>query len=215
MSIFFDVIIIIFLFSLFAISHSVMAAFNVKAKITKQVGSKIAFYRLFFNVASILIFIAVYALSPKPNVIIYDLQFPYDIIIFAIQVIGLIGFIWVSFYIDVKEFLGITQIQRYLNGTYSLEDLDEKQELHIQGPFQYSRHPIYFYSIIFLGFRPAMDLFYFVFFICMVIYFYIGSIFEERNLEKKFGETYTEYKKNIPRLIPNPFKKYRIVTDNL
>ncbi len=215
MSIFFDVIIIIFLFSLFAISHSVMAAFNVKEKITKQVGSKIAFYRLFFNVASILIFIAVYALSPKPNVIIYDLQFPYDIIIFAIQVIGLIGFIWVSFYIDVKEFLGITQIQRYLNGTYSLEDLDEKQELHIQGPFKYSRHPIYFYSIIFLGFRPAMDLFYFVFFICMVIYFYIGSIFEERNLEKKFGETYTEYKKNIPRLIPNPFKKYRIVTDNL
>lgn len=215
MSIFFDVIIIIFLFSLFAISHSVMAAFNVKEKITKQVGSKIAFYRLFFNVASILIFIAVYALSPKPNVIIYDLQFPYDIIIFAIQVIGLIGFIWVSFYIDVKEFLGITQIQRYLNGAYSLEDLDEKQELHIQGPFQYSRHPIYFYSIIFLGFRPAMDLFYFVFFICMVIYFYIGSIFEERNLEKKFGETYTEYKKNIPRLIPNPFKKYRIVTDNL
>ena len=214
MTIFFDVLIIIFLFSLFAISHSVMAAFNVKEKITKQVGNKIAFYRLFFNVSSILIFITIYGLSPKPNVIIYDLQFPYDIIIFVIQVIGLIGFVWVTFFIDVKEFLGITQIQRYLNGTYSLEDLDEKQELHIQGPFKYSRHPVYFYSIIFLGFRPTMDLFYFVFFICMVIYFYVGSIFEERNLEKKFGELYTEYKKNVPRLIPNPFRKYRAIADN-
>ncbi len=214
MSIFTDILLIIFLFSLFAVSHSLLAAFNVKEKIANKVGDKIAFYRLFFNIVSVFIFIAIYELSPKPSVIIYDLQFPYDIIIFIIQILGLIGIIWVSFYIDMKEFLGITQIKRYFNGKYSLEDLDEKQELHIQGPFKYSRHPIYFYSIIFLGCRPEMDLFYFVFFICMVIYFYIGSIFEEKNLEKKFGKLYSEYKKNVPRLIPNPFKSYNIATEN-
>jgi len=37
--------------------------------------------------------------------------------------------------------------------------------------------------------------------------FFLGSIFvvtiwEERNLENKFGETYREYKKNVPRWIP-------------
>ncbi len=215
MSIFTDILLIIFLFSLFAVSHSLLAAFNVKEKITNKVGNKIAFYRLFFNIISVFIFIAIYKFSPKPSVIIYDLQFPYDIIIFIIQILGLIGIIWVTFYIDVKEFLGVTQIKRYFSGIYSLEDLDEKQELHIEGPFKYSRHPIYFYTIIFLGFRPEMDLFYFVFFICMVIYFYVGSIFEEKNLEKKYGKLYTDYKKNVPRLIPNPFKSYNTVTENL
>ena len=214
MSLLFDIFIIVFLFSIFAVSHSLLAAFNVKEKITKQVGTKIAFYRLFFNVSSILTFLAIYALSPKPNIVIYDLQFPYDIVAFGIQVLGVIGFFWSASYLDGKEFLGITQIQRYFNGTYVQEELDEHQELIVVGPFKYSRHPIYFYSIIMLGFRPSMDLFYFVFFICMAIYFYIGAMYEERNLEKKYGSAYLEYKKHVPRLVPNLFNNYKTATEN-
>lgn len=199
---------------MFAISHSLLAAFNIKEKITVQVGTKIAFYRLFFNISSILIFLAIYALSPKPNIIIYDLQFPYDIIIFGFQILGIIGFFWAGSYIDLKEFLGISQIKRYLKGTYVLEELDEHQELVVTGPFKYSRHPIYFYSIIMLGFRPSMDFFYLVFFICMVIYFYVGAMYEEKNLEKKYGKAYSEYKKHVPRLIPSFFNSYKTVTEN-
>ena len=89
---FFDVFITVILFSLFALSHSILAAFDVKKRITEKIGSKIAFYRLFFNISSIIFFIAAYYLSPKPNVIIYDLQFPYDLVIFSIQLLGIIGF---------------------------------------------------------------------------------------------------------------------------
>jgi len=31
--------------------------------------------------------------------------------------------------------------------------------------------------------------------------------FEENILEAKFGEEYKEYQKNVPKWIPNPFKK--------
>lgn len=105
----------------------------------------------------------------------------------------------------MKEFLGITQIKRYLEGNYKVSDLDEYHEMVVSGPFKYSRHPIYFFSIIILGFRSTMDLFYVVFFICMLIYFYIGSIYEEKSLEKRFGNSYREYKTRVPRLFPNPF----------
>ncbi len=215
MSLFFDIFTIIFLFFLFASSHSILAAFNVKQRITDKIGNKIAFYRLFFNVSSILIFVAVYFLSPKPNIIIYDLQFPYDIIIFGIQILGIIGLFWSGSYLHLKEFLGITQIERYFNGTYSPDDLDEHHELVIKGPFKYTRHPLYFFSIIVLGFRPTMDLFYLVFFLCMLIYFYIGSIYEEKNLEKRYGKSYLNYKKNTPRLIPNPFLTNKISQENV
>jgi len=54
-------------------------------------------------------------------------------------------------------------------------------------------------------FRPTMDLFYVVFFLCLVIYFYIGSYFEEEKLAKHFGEIYTDYKKSVPKIFPVNF----------
>lgn len=205
MSLIIDTIIIVLLFFLFASSHSILAAFNVKKRITDKVGNKIAFYRLFFNISSLIIFVAIYYISPKPNILIYDLQFPYDLIIFSIQFLGVIGFFWAGSYINIKEFLGIDQIRRYFNGSYNTSDLDEYHELVIKGPFKYSRHPIYFFSIIILACRPTMDFFYLIFFFCMLLYFYIGSVYEEKNLEKYFKESYLTYKKKVPRLIPNPF----------
>lgn len=204
MSLVFSVLLIIIIFFLFASSHSIMAAFDVKKRIKEKVGNKIAFYRLFYNVTSILIFSAAYYLSPRPRLIIYDLQFPYDIFIFAIQFLGVVGLFWAGSYIDIKEFLGISQIVRYLKGNYCIDDLDEYHQLIMKGPFKISRHPIYFFSIIILGFRSTMDLFYLVFFICILIYFYIGSMYEEKSLEKRFGDKYLEYKNKVPRLIPNP-----------
>ena len=206
----FDVVIIVVLFFLFASSHSVLANFSVKERITKKVGEKIAFYRFFYNAASLILFTAVYLLSPKPKVQIYDLQFPFDLIIFAVQFAGIIGLFWAGSFIDLKEFIGINQIRRYLKNEYKIENLDEYHQLVIRGPFKFSRHPIYFFSIIVLGFRSSMDLFYLVFFLCILVYFYVGSVYEEKNLEQRYGKLYIKYKTQVPRLIPNPFTKLKL-----
>ena len=179
-------------------------------RITEKVGAKIAFYRFFYNVTSLILFAAAYFLSPKPDVQIYDLQFPFDLIIFGIQFIGIVGFFWAISYIKLDEFAGISQIRRYLKNEYKVENLDEYHQLVIIGPFKFSRHPIYFFSIIVLGFRASMDLFYLVFFICVLIYFYIGSVYEEKNLEQRYGKLYINYKNQVPRLIPNPFIKLKM-----
>ena len=213
MSLVYQLIIIITLFLLFAVPHSILAAFDVKKRLTEQIGDKIAFYRLFYNVSSILLFVSIYYLSPKPQLKIYDLQFPFDIIIFAIQFLGIVGLFWAGSYVDMKEFLGIKQVIRYFRGEYKIQDLDEHHNLIVAGPFKMSRHPIYFFSIIILGFRPAMDLFDMVFFICLALYFYIGSLYEEKSLEKRYGIQYADYKQRVPRILPNPsllFKKIEI-----
>jgi len=214
MSLVFDVFIIVFLFFLFAFSHSVLASFDVKKRISEKVGKKIAFYRLFYNISSILIFIAIYYLLPKPRFVIYDLQFPYDLFIFGVQIFGIIGFFWTGSYINLGEFIGLSQAKRYFKGNYEISSLDENTNLVIAGPFKISRHPIYFFSLIILGFRPVMDLFYLVFFICIFAYFYLGSVYEEKNREKKFGESYSIYKNKVPRLIPNPILLFKLISSN-
>jgi protein-S-isoprenylcysteine O-methyltransferase Ste14 len=203
-----DVLIISLLFAVYAWIHTVLASHRVKESIKKNLGNLIAFYRLGYNLFAIVSLYLIYELSPKPHVIIYDLPNPYDVLILIPQFTALIGIFWSFKYICIREFIGINQIERYMQKRYS-SDLDEDLTLTIGGPYKYSRHPIYFFSIMFLLFRPTMDLFYLTFFLLIVAYFYIGSYYEEKKLVKSFGEIYTNYKKSVPQIIPSiPFRAY-------
>lgn len=202
MTLFLEVLTIIILFALFGISHTILASNKIKQRIVEGSGNKIAFYRFFYNAVSLITFFAVYEISPKPDVIIYDLIYPWDIVILILQVLSLFALIWSIMPIDGMEFLGINQIKRYLKNEYDNKDLDEHSELIIKGAFNYSRHPIYFFTILFLGFRPIMDVFYLTFYICLILYFIVGSVYEEKKLVEKFGDQYRDYQKKVPHLIP-------------
>lgn len=206
----FDVLLIIILFSIFAFIHTLLATLEVKRRIVKNIGEKIAFYRLFYNISSLILFSAFYFISPKPDVIVYDLHYPFDIITFALQVLSLFGLIWSIRTFNLKEFTGIEQIQRYLNGTYDKTELDEKAKLSIKGAAKIVRHPLYLFFILFLGLRPTMSLFYFVTFLCITAYFYIGSFYEEKRLVEIFGDKYKEYQEKVPRIFPIKFFKSKL-----
>ncbi|MCF8240646.1 MAG: hypothetical protein K9J16_04605 [Melioribacteraceae bacterium] len=197
-----DVLIIAGLFLLFGVSHSILASRKIKSKLADALGNKIAFYRLFYNVSSLIIFYVIYKISPKPGIEIFDLPNPFDLMIFGLQLLSLFGLIWAVKPINASEFLGISQIKRYVNGTYNINDLDEKLTFHRKGAFKYTRHPVYFFSILFLGLRPAYDLFYLTFFLCITAYFIVGSYYEEKKLVKIFGDEYLQYQKDVPRIIP-------------
>ncbi len=200
-----DIVIIIFLFALFGVSHTILASSSIKKRIIENAGNKIAFYRLFYNIISVIIFLAIYEIAPKPGLIIYDLSYPYDLLSVALQVVFLGLLIWTIRYIDGKEFLGISQIVRYYKGTYDTKELDEKQSLVIKGPFKFVRHPIYLFSFLFLLVRPTMDLFYLISLICILAYFIIGSYYEEKKLIERFGDDYIEYQNKVPRIFPIKF----------
>ena len=204
-----DVLIIILLFGLYALIHSYLASVKVKEWFKKNFGDLIAFYRLGYNIFALASFYLIYELSPKPQLILYDLPNPYDLIILVPQFLALAGLFWAFKYICFKEFLGLSRVKRYFEKNYNSE-LDENLTLQLEGPFKYIRHPVYFFSILILLFRPTMDLFYMVFFLCIVIYFYIGSYFEEEKLANYFGKIYSDYRKSVPKIFPvKLLKPYR------
>lgn len=200
-----DVLLIIILFTGFATLHSAMASLKFKLKVASAAGNRIALYRLFYNITSLITFAAFWELSPKPQIYVYDLDTPFDLIMVALQVVSLAGLIWAGRSMNASGFLGITQLKKWIAGTYDPQELDEKMTLSTGGAYKYSRHPVYLFSILFLGLRPAMSLFYFTAFICMVTYFYIGSVFEEKRMSEIFGEEYLRYKKKVPRIFPIRF----------
>lgn len=198
----FDVLIIIILFGFYGWLHSLLASTKIKKKISVKVGEYIAFYRFVYNITALLLLYFLYEISPKPDVILYDLNPPLDIIIFSLQVLSLAGILWSASGFCLKEFLGISQIIRWYNKEYNENELDERLTLRIQGAYRYSRHPVYFFIILFLALRPTMDLFYFTAFICITLYFFIGSFYEEEKLKDFFGDEYSDYIKKVPRIVP-------------
>jgi protein-S-isoprenylcysteine O-methyltransferase Ste14 len=197
-----NVAITIALISVFCISHSILASNKVKKVFQNRFGHLIAFYRIGYNILSVVTFMIIYKMLPAIDVIIYDLPAPYDLIILTLQLSSLLGFVWSAKYFSAGEFIGWSQLKRFRNGNYNQADLDEKSELRIEGPYKYSRHPIYFFSIMFLLMRPVMGITYFIIVVIFVAYFYIGSVFEEKRLIEKFGAAYINYQKSVPRIIP-------------
>jgi len=206
MNYFFEVLTLIVLFSLYGFIHSVLASERVKIFFKKVFGKVIAFYRLLYNIFSFIGLYIIWDLSPHPSLQIYKLPNPYNYLVLIPQFIAIAGIIWCFKYISFKDFLGLNQIDRYLKNEYTNDELDENYTLRIEGPYKYSRHPIYFFSIMFLLFRPEMNLFYLTVFTSFTAYFYIGSYYEEKKMIRLFGDEYRNYQKKIPRIFPIKLK---------
>ena len=89
------------------------------------------------------------------------------------------------------------------NWNQPVEHTIERQSQIVQdGPFKYSRNPIYVGIVIFVdGLFIALKS---PFIITLLILFRVLNIIiskEEENLEKLFGEKYTEYKNQVPRYL--------------
>jgi len=197
-----EIIYSVFLYSLFGALHTVLASEKIKKKLLVWVDDKIAFYRLVYNIISVFAIYLIWNLLPDMPDVIYDLPYPYDFVVFILQITGLTAILWSGKYFCIKEFLGISQIERWIAGIYDKNQLDENSVLRTDGPFRFSRHPVYFFFIILLVARPYMDLQYLIFTICTVIYFYIGTYFEEKKLLNKFGNDYLDYSSKVARIIP-------------
>jgi protein-S-isoprenylcysteine O-methyltransferase Ste14 len=197
-----DIFLIILAFALFGFVHSYLASPGFKRKLLKETGTLIAFYRIIYNLIALFFFYLMYELLPHPDYIVYDLPTPWDLIILVPQLISLALIIWTLKYFSSLEFLGINQVRRWFKGEYKEGDTDEMMTLRIEGPYKFSRHPLYLFTILFLLFRPVMDIFYLTFFLCIVTYFYAGSFYEEKKLIETFGGQYREYKNAVPRIFP-------------
>lgn len=198
---------IILLYASFGVVHSVLAALSLKKKIARNFPGFMPYYRLSYNLFALIHFSVVYELTPRIDVRLYDLRYPYDFIILFFQLQMVLGILWTFRYFNLKEFLGINQILRAYGGDFNVYSLDEESELIIRGPYLWCRHPLYFFTLMFLLLRPYMFLDYLISLLCIGVYFYVGAVWEEKRMLEKFDSHYREYMAHVPRIFPFVFRK--------
>jgi len=191
-------------FVIWAIVHSITAASSTKKAFRERFGERayLGLYRLLYNLFSLLSFLPVlYALWTQiPQVTLWAIQPPWRIATMGIQLLALAGLAFSLWQTDVWTFSGLRQALRYLRGS---TDPQVPDQLILSGTYGWVRHPLYSFSLLFIWLNPDMTLASLLFNILATLYFWIGSIYEERRLLRAFGPTYEEYQRTVPRLFPH------------
>jgi methanethiol S-methyltransferase len=159
-------------------------------------------YRVVYNIFALISFLPVLVfMMSSPSQIIWTIPSVLIPLFLVIQFTGLIGLLVSLAQIDFWRFAGLRQLWTYINHQpLPLPD----EPLQTNGVFRLVRHPLYLFSMITIWAVTTMTDTYLAFCIGVTLYFIIGSVLEERRLEAAFGETYREYRRRVPWLLPFP-----------
>lgn len=190
-------------FLLWAGLHSLTAMQPFKQKMAQMLGpvAYAGLYRLLYNGWAVLTFLPVlWALATQlPAETIWQIPRPVNLLFLVIQLIGLVGLTISLWQTDFWSFVGLRQAIRYLQG-------DTRPERPVpfinNGTYGLVRHPLYFFSLLIIWFAPLMPLSSFIFNLLATLYFWLGSLHEERRLLADYGDDYRRYCQEVPAFVP-------------
>jgi methanethiol S-methyltransferase len=184
---------LIVLWLIFGISHSFLAATNVRAFFEKLSNNKPHLFRLIYNLIALIILFLIVEKTMKLNE-----SMPIFNDYFLIKLIG-IALILSSFYV----LFGVAK-QMDLLAFFGFKNEDISGDLMTGGWYKIVRHPLYFgLFLLFLGiFCVFLTIGVAISVVFSKLYILIGIEFEEKKLNRIFGEKYVGFSKGKKKFIP-------------
>jgi protein-S-isoprenylcysteine O-methyltransferase Ste14 len=192
------------LLTLFAVQHSVMARKWFKDWWTQYVPKPIerSTYVLFSSLALILLFWqwrplggVVWSVEDAPGRIVLRILFAFG---FGLVLLS-------TFLINHFDLFGLRQVWLYLLGRPYVT-----LRFGTPGPYKLVRHPLYVGWIFAFWMTPTMTLAHLLFALATTAYIMLAIQFEERDLVREHGESYEEYRRAVPMLVPFSGKRGEI-----
>lgn len=185
---------LIFFWTLYYVIHSVLAASPVKLFFERKLGKYFRYYRLAYSVFATITLLAL---------LLY--QYSFDSPLLNSWVVVKYGaFMFLVLPGAVIMTLAIKKYFLLLSGVRSLFEPTPPVELKVEGIHRFTRHPLYGGTILFVWglffiFPMLSNL---VACVLLTLYVLVGIVFEEKKLNREFGEKYEKYKMDVPMLIP-------------
>jgi protein-S-isoprenylcysteine O-methyltransferase Ste14 len=187
----------------FGYLHSLLASTRIKQQMTQWLGRRGAYYRLIFNGVALLTLMGVLFLHRQAPI---DYVWPPHWVgrflgsLYALVGIVICGLALSSY--DLAEFIG-WPVRHSLTATPVLKQ---------SGLLSYVRHPLYLGTILILaGLYMRQPIWSNCLCLLMgALYIRVGIYFEEAKLIGVFGDTYRNYRRQVPMLMPSRrFKRRR------
>jgi len=198
-----DALRVILAWSAFGVFHSLTVSERYERWARRRLGERsfAAYHRLLFTVYSSAAFLLlVLYLRDVPDRPLYRLEGAIRLLFHAAQIGGAALLFFTPW--DIKEFVGITQWRRCRKG--EPPEPGRNECLFTRKAYSIVRHPLYLGISVILAFHPVQTRNSFLSAAMVILYFYIGTFFEEGRMLRKFGEEYRSYQKRVPRFLPLP-----------
>ena len=196
---------ILFSMAAFGGVHSALASLAAKARARRWLGRRTAdgMYRLVYNVVAGLTVIPPFALAAllPDGPAVWRLPPWLLLVSVPVQLAAAAGMALSLWRVDLPRFIGVRQLLRLLAHA---PDPHDPPALRTDGVHGWVRHPLYFFSLAFVWLIPVMTPNFLTLDLGLTLYFWIGSIFEERKLVRDFGDAYRAHQARVPRLFPWP-----------
>ena len=184
------------LLALFAVQHSVMARRWFKDWWTRLVPRPIerATYVLFSSVALLLLFAAWRPMGGT----IWSASGPVRVALYGLFAFGWALLLYCTFLINHFDLFGLRQVWLALLGREYTP-----VPFAIPSLYRLVRHPLYVGWLFIFWMTPLMTLAHLVFSIGTTLYILAAIQLEERDLVHEYGQTYEDYRRRVPMLVPS------------
>jgi protein-S-isoprenylcysteine O-methyltransferase Ste14 len=190
------------LLAAFALQHSGMARPAFKRWWTRIAPEPVerSTYVLFSSLAMV----ALFAFWEPIGGVIWRLDGAARVVMIAMYLLGWALLLYSTFLIDHFDLFGLKQVWRRLVGkTY------KAPRFHTPTLYKLVRHPLYIGWLVIFWAAPVMTVSHLVFAVVTTAYILIAIQLEERDLVDAFGETYLEYRRRTPMLVPRMTFRHR------
>jgi len=181
--------------------HSLAASLGLKHWVARRHPRWMPGYRLFFNLAAVGLLLPVLALVLlRPGPTLWDWPGAWGWFANGAALAALAGFWWSLRYYDTDEFLGLRQLRD------RERRVEDQERLRISPLHRWVRHPWYGLGLVVIWTRD-MTTAWLISCVAMSVYFWLGSMLEERKLIAYHGEAYRRYRQQVPRMLPLPWRR--------
>ena len=178
---------------LFGLHHSIAARSSFKDRLSKFVPAAIE-RSTYVMISGIFMFAICFYWQPLAGTLWAIENTSIVLILKSLHVLGWVVLVGATFEIDHFHLMGLKQSL--------IKDTAEGSKLKESFLYSIVRHPIQTGVLIGVWSTAYMSITQLVLSVSMTIYIFIGLYYEEKSLVSHFGDSYLDYKKRVPAVIP-------------